>query len=1114
MNSLIEMYHEVFGKLKSISDQIHKIEHEITDLRSRRESEVNGPARIKKLEEQLVKIDEYLVTIKEFQVIAKRNLESMNVLTIATPPGYRVNLNRLRKWVSMIDKTSANDPYAQRVLAVAKCDEQFLEKKRKEFTELLAELRAKSSDVVGEKIDEIESKIHNLKLEIKFLLESQNIFRFAERVIKENELFQYAASPLQYKNGEDVWKEFAPGSYGMPMPLDSTYKDWFMDQFGKYYDVQDNLVLLPAVMPLNEEFMMTISCAPSMEKVADKGVQHVLLSLIDNSAVGQQKIYVIDGLRFDTSSLGALRKLEDSFALAKIPRNKEQITEALEKILFSFADIDDKLGNCDSVKLYNASVEMEEDKIPLTTLVVYGWPEAYDEYHKDLLMKIMTNYTRYGMSFIIVSYENEEETCDELQNFLPNYAKHNVINIRMNADGTTMCRQGDTTSKFAWYTLGEELANSYADSANEHVVEEKIIENEYVKYLPLDECNLCEKGNKKITLPIGVNTENELQELSFEGEGFGVYLTGAAGCGREQLLHSIITSVMRGYHPDDVELWLADFGMSEFKQYANLLAPHMKYVLLDDAPELVYDFLDRLTDKLKERRQFLTENTELERAVDSTSAYMPVIFVVIERFNRMVQLIAESSDYVQKLQELLENGKAAGMKFILSDRDFVEKCGELSLDVIQTRIAMKNSEAAINATLCLPSDTVLNRIKTWMGVIPKQYALVKYKDAGQVKVNRVNTLYFSGRGKNRYELQQKFIELLNEQIDVVDEYDADDAEVYADKNPVVVSGDKYEVFNKEFIEECLKKLSDNTEYNGDEVFVLPGTPRLAVKYKEFAIAPETKENILLVASADEVACATAVATSVMKCFEMQNRKVLVWGHERNKILKNASGSLWEGYEVVTDAEEIGNQIRQLREQLENETLEEGSLIVLLGLENLCDDLKNLTVEKEIVTVQEVISEEATEEEVTEEIEEAEVEEATEETEEAEVTEKIAEEVIEEDVIEETITEIVMEAYDAMADLAYLVAHAGKAGVHFMMCLNGCKQLNAFDLDVENFTHRLAFELLAEDSDKLFGVDTAASLPAHVCVYSNTLEQFAFRPYLHQGLTWGGWSVDENGKAVK
>ena len=150
MNSIIELYKQIYNKIEGINAQIESKKSEQNRLLE--EGNAHFSARIENLEAALEKADDYLLRVKGFQELAKKNLESTNVLTIEAPPGYRVNLNRLRNWSMLIDPTASNDPYAQRVYVVAKCDECFLEKKKKEFTEKINLLRSADESSADEEL--------------------------------------------------------------------------------------------------------------------------------------------------------------------------------------------------------------------------------------------------------------------------------------------------------------------------------------------------------------------------------------------------------------------------------------------------------------------------------------------------------------------------------------------------------------------------------------------------------------------------------------------------------------------------------------------------------------------------------------------------------------------------------------------------------------------------------------------------------------------------------------------------------------------------------------------------------------------------------------------------
>ena len=227
---------------------------------------------------------------------------------------------------------------------------------------------------------------------------------------------------------------------------------------------------------------------------------------------------------------------------------------------------------------------------------------------------------------------------------------------------------------------------------------------EYIKRIDMNNFPEYERGKKSIVLPYGVDQKDEVHSISFDNENFASYLMGASGSGKSTLLHTLITGIIRDYHPDDVELWLADFKMSEFAQYINPLPPHIKYILLDESQELIYDLIDKLTEKMMERQRFFMspEYRELKKVENVPKQnYMPVIFVILDEISIMSQAVSESDYYKLRLQNLLAKGRALGIKFIFASQTFTKGIGGLTStakDQIQSRIAMKNSYNEINET--------------------------------------------------------------------------------------------------------------------------------------------------------------------------------------------------------------------------------------------------------------------------------------------------------------------------------------------------------------------------------------------------------------------------------
>lgn len=190
MESLLDIYGDISQEVKRILDRITGVEKQIQELKQQRLNEYIE--RIAHLRSQLIKIDEYMVIIFGYVQMAEAGLSSKNVLTIEAPPGYKVNLNRLRQWALKIDPLALedpempDDPYAQKLLAVALCDLRFLEQKKSEFEHRIAELEEEAAKETTDEIKELEEKRCKLEQELRAYGGSEEVLRLAKEMSLKN----------------------------------------------------------------------------------------------------------------------------------------------------------------------------------------------------------------------------------------------------------------------------------------------------------------------------------------------------------------------------------------------------------------------------------------------------------------------------------------------------------------------------------------------------------------------------------------------------------------------------------------------------------------------------------------------------------------------------------------------------------------------------------------------------------------------------------------------------------------------------------------------------------------------------------------------------------------
>ena len=73
-----------------------------------------------------------------------------------------------------------------------------------------------------------------------------------------------------------------------------------------------------------------------------------------------------------------------------------------------------------------------------------------------------------------------------------------------------------------------------------------------------------------------MDANGNILSLDFENSNFATFICGASRSGKSTLLHTIITGLIKNNHPDDIEMWLIDFKMTEFSRYIDTLTTACK----------------------------------------------------------------------------------------------------------------------------------------------------------------------------------------------------------------------------------------------------------------------------------------------------------------------------------------------------------------------------------------------------------------------------------------------------------------------------------------------------------------------------------------------------------
>lgn len=1143
MDRLLEKYEGLQLKLQTVMNDFRTAENKLTSFTDVEENQ--RAARIEHYQEQLEKIEEYRVKIDRYRQIAEKHMESKNLLAtegmddIVGQPR-ELNFKHMHDWATYIDPTSSDDPYAQRIYVMAMCNLIYLDNKQKQFEGRINELESgKTIDADAEA--EIRSAKNKALKETEKIIQSQEFTDFCEELKQRSALYQDCR-----KIGELQGKEYEGllsfSAFRKPMPVFDEVKPELKKLLDTCYDAESNAIEIPAEIELQNEYLISCITNVGKEKKLYRSLQNYLYQRIAVAEPGKLKICTFDAIHYNNSSLGMLKELEETSLIANVPSDEDQMIDQLKEVISDFIDIDEKLGMADSVSDYNLSKEAK-DQIVRRIILFIGYPTQFSAEALNLINRIILNHEHYGVSVITVDTQfNQKKMVGEKD--ITETAVSGLIQLKLSEQTEMISEDHKDEFECRLYEMKSNLPQAFVQYAEDHDLKENTLGNVYIRRVGIenDVLSTYTRGKKTIRLPYGVDGADEIHSVAFSNENFATFLMGASGSGKSTLLHTLITGILKDYHPDDVELWLADFKMSEFAQYMNPLPPHVKYILLDESPELVYDLIDKLNDQMMERQRYFMVHRNIKNVEDvPKDVYMPVIFVILDEFSIMSQAIAEAEEYKLKLQNLLAKGRALGIKFLFSSQTFtkgIQGLTSTAKDQIQSRIAMKNSKTEIEETLELSSAQKTEKVRNWIDALPPHYALYKYREGDSIQLRRMKVLYFEGKGTETYKPQRDLIDSMNSVMQKVSQYKPENTKYYLDKHPVIVDGNSYTAFDQQAIGTMLEQYRQDhkDEYSPEDTLIILGTPRRMDTFKVSAFTSESRENMLMIARSSDQMQNAANLLTIMKCFSIQGRNVEIWTYSRNRLYRAFKDTHWNTFTIRESIEDITEAIHRVKVRIDSR-MQGNDLFVLLGFERVISDFELTagTPETKAVYQSNQNAAVSNQQEIDEQIKlqkwamrRSELKKQF--TSEGRTNEEIdqllknekkvflqgfklssAAAVVKAPIQTEKTKE---KPVNPAEELQTLIRQGSRYGYHFIIAANSLVDFKQSGLKLDYFRHRVSCQVSKEDSLEIFGRRQAAGeLPEHVYAYDNGTDRYSYRPYLHSGLNWDGWYVSDDSNEV-
>lgn len=178
-----------------------------------------------------------------------------------------------------------------------------------------------------------------------------------------------------------------------------------------------------------------------------------------------------------------------------------------------------------------------------------------------------------------------------------------------------------------------------------------------------------ESASEQIVVPVGMYDRPAMQEqgvqyMNFtEVPHFGIY--GGPGAGKTTLIKTILLSLGMQYSPQDVSLYILDFGGRSLSVFGDM--PHTAMVIQEDQEEKLFKFAEWIRGEMSRRKRCFEKakaaNFDQYRRKKQD---MPAIFMVIDNLLRMTTLYEEMDSLLAEVSMI---GSDCGVHLIFTSNN-------------------------------------------------------------------------------------------------------------------------------------------------------------------------------------------------------------------------------------------------------------------------------------------------------------------------------------------------------------------------------------------------------------------------------------------------------------